>query len=286
MSQHPVFPRDALNLMGVLNLTPDSFSDGGQLLGPGETPDRERLLRRAGALIDAGATVLDLGGESTRPGAHEIDTDREAARVVPAVETLAKRFDIPLSIDTRRAPVATAALDAGACIVNDVSGLRHDPALAAVARRARCLILGHLRGVPATMQQTIAFDDVIGDVTRELLESAELASRAGISEAQLCFDPGIGFGKTEAHNLALLANLNQIRARLPEASALLVGVSRKGFLGKLTGDPAPQRDLASHVAAALALFSGADAVRVHDIAGARRASQIALALRAAKRGPS
>jgi dihydropteroate synthase len=272
-----------LNIMGVLNLTPDSFSDGGQLLRSDETPDRDRLIDRAAELVRCGATVLDLGGESTRPGAEEITATREARRVVPAIEALAKRFELPLAIDTRRASVAAAALDAGASVINDVSGLRHDPELASVARRAECTILGHLRGEPATMQDAISFTDVVAEVTQELLASAELAQRAGIAEARLCFDPGIGFGKTAEQNFALLANLGTLRAALPGDAALLIGVSRKAFLGHLTGDRVTERDLASHVAGAIALFAGADALRVHDAAGARRAAQVALALRAARK---
>jgi dihydropteroate synthase len=276
-----IFPRGRVTIVGVLNLTPDSFSDGGRWLRADGAPDLDALLRGGAAMLEAGAHVLDLGGESTRPGARPVAAAEEIARVVPALEALAKGLGAPLSVDTRKAAVAEAALDAGATIVNDVSGLRHDPALAGVAaRRGAGLILGHLRGEPATMQREIRFTDVVGEVAAELVASAERARAAGIPDARLAADPGIGFGKRLEHSLALLARVDELRARV--GLPILVGPSRKSFLGELTGDPAEARDVASHAACAVAIFAGADAVRVHDVAGAKRAAAVALALREAR----
>ena len=277
-----IFPRGRVTIVGVLNLTPDSFSDGGRFLRDG-APDLAALLRAAEEMLAAGADVLDVGGESTRPGAQPVAEAEEIARVVPALEALAKGLPARLSIDTRKARVAEAALDAGAQLVNDVSGLRHDPALAAVAaRRGAGLILGHLRGEPATMQREIRFGDVVAEVAAELSASAALARAAGIPDERLAVDPGIGFGKRLAQNLALLAGAGRLRELV--GLPVLVGPSRKSFLGELTGDPAGERDLASHAACAVAIFAGADAVRVHDVAGARRAAAVALALREAAQG--
>ncbi|MCC6639949.1 MAG: dihydropteroate synthase [Deltaproteobacteria bacterium] len=269
--------------MAVLNATPDSFSDGGCLLGPDGMPDPAAAVRLAGQLVADGAHVLDVGGESTRPGAREVPEDEEIARTVPVLEALAKATAVPLSIDTRKARVAEAALAAGARVVNDVSGLRFDPDLArVVARGGATLVLGHLRGVPETMQDEIAFDDCLAEVGAELAESAERACRAGVARDRLVVDPGIGFGKRTAENLALLAGAGRLRERL--GLPLLVGPSRKAFLGEITGDPVGERGRATIAACAVAVFAGADALRVHDVAGAARAAAVGLALRRARPG--
>jgi dihydropteroate synthase len=281
MAATPIFPPDRVTIVGVVNATPDSFSDGGRFTrGAGEL-DLAAALAAARSLVAAGAHLIDVGGESTRPGAHEVPEALEIARTRPLLEALAKAVDVPLSIDTRKAAVAEAALEAGAAVVNDVSGLRRDPALAGVAARAGAtLILGHLRGEPGTMQHEIAFADVLDEVAAELAAAVARARAAGF-RGELVVDPGIGFGKRLPHNLALLANAGALRARL--GLPLLVGPSRKSFLGELTGDPVEGRDLASAVACAIAVFAGADAVRVHDVASARRAVAVAKALRDAKR---
>jgi dihydropteroate synthase len=281
MAAAPIFPPDRVTIVGVLNLTPDSFSDGGRLLRGDGGPDLGAALAAARALLAAGAHVLDVGGESTRPGAAAVPAALEIARTRPVIEALAKELDAPISIDTRKAEVAEAALAAGARVVNDVSGLRHDPALARAAQAAgAALILGHLRGEPATMQREIHFDDVVAEVGAELAAAKEQARRLGF-RGELLADPGIGFGKRLPHNLALLANLAELRARV--GLPLLVGPSRKAFLGELTGDPAGARDLATAVVCGVAVFAGADALRVHDAGGARRAAAIGAALRAARR---
>jgi dihydropteroate synthase len=283
MVETAIFPPSRVTIVGVLNATPDSFSDGGRLLRADGALDLGAALAAARELVVAGAHVIDVGGESTRPGSAPVSAGLEIARTQPLIEALAKELALPLSIDTRKAAVAEAALDAGARVVNDVSGLRHDPALAGVAARAGAtLILGHLRGEPATMQQQVAFGDVLAEVCDELAAALERACAGGVPRERLVADPGIGFGKRLPHNLALLANVGVLKAKL--GVPVLVGPSRKAFLGELTGDAVDARDLATAVACGIAVFAGADAVRVHDVAGARRAVAVAAALRGAREG--
>jgi dihydropteroate synthase len=277
----PIFPRDRVTVMGVLNVTPDSFSDGG-VLWRGDRPDVAAALARALEMERLGAHVLDVGGESTRPGARPVPTASELARVVPVIEALAKTTALPISIDTRSAAVARAALTAGARVVNDVSGGRRDPALLEVAAELGAdLVLGHLRGEPATMQDAPHFDDALEEVTRELGACVERALAAGVAAERIAVDPGIGFGKTHAANLTLLAHVGRIGARL--GTPVLVGPSRKSFLGRITGDAAEERDVATVAACAVAIFAGADAIRVHDVAAGVRAAAVAAALRDARR---
>ncbi|MFP8877249.1 MAG: dihydropteroate synthase [Myxococcota bacterium] len=272
---------DRITLFGVLNTTPDSFSDGGRFVDSGEHVDIGAASRAAEAMVRAGADLIDVGGESTRPGSEEVPVARELARTVPVIAAIAKHLDVPISIDTRKAAVAEAALDAGASLVNDVSGLRYDPELARVVARAGAgLVLGHLRGSPASMQRDPHFDDVLDEVGRDLARSVALAREAGVSDKALMVDPGIGFGKRLPDNLALLARSGALREAL--GLPVLIGASRKSFLGELTGEPVGERDSASHVAAAIAVFAGADALRVHDVSGARRAVVVALAMRRAR----
>lgn len=278
----PIFAMGRVTLLGVLNTTPDSFSDGGRFIAPGGAIARDAAVAAALALVREGADVIDVGGESTRPGAAAVSIAEEIARTVPVIAALAKHTTIPISIDSRRSDVVEAALDAGASIVNDVSGLRFDPAIARLAAaRSAWLVLGHMRGEPSTMQDDIRFEDVLREVGDELAASVAQAEAAGVSRARLVVDPGIGFGKRLEHNLALLANTGQLRERL--GLPLLVGPSRKAFLGVITGDPVEGRDLATAAACSAAVFAGADAVRVHDVAAGRRAAQVGLALRAARR---
>jgi dihydropteroate synthase len=279
-----IFPPDRVTIVGVLNATPDSFSDGGRFVRDEAGLDLARAVDLAAELVRDGAHVLDVGGESTRPGAHEVPARIEIERTAPVIEALAKRFDTPLSIDTRKAEVAEAALAAGARLVNDVSGLRFDPALAdVVARAGAALLLGHARGTPETMQRDVHYDDVRAEVEAELAQSLELARSAGVSADRLAVDPGLGFGKRLEDNLALLAEPGRLGAAL--GVPVCVGPSRKGFLGRLTGDPVDARDVATHAACAVAVFAGADAVRVHDVAGAVRAVAVACALRQARSAP-
>lgn len=281
MRHSPIFPRDRVTIVGILNVTPDSFSDGARWLAPeSETPDVGGVVRAAERLEAEGAHVLDVGGESTRPGAQAIPVERELARVVPVIESLAKRTRLPISVDTRKAAVARAALEAGATVVNDVSGGCFEPELLDVTARAGAtVILGHLRGVPATMQDDPHFDDVLGEVGDELAARVAAAEAAGVAPERIVVDPGLGFGKRLADNLALLARCGELARRL--GRPLLVGPSRKGFLGALTGDPVERRDVATVAACAVAVFAGADAIRVHDVAGGVRAAAVGRALRAA-----
>ena len=277
-----LFRPDRVTIVGVLNATPDSFSDGGRFVVGEAGVDVARGVDCAAALLREGAHVIDVGGESTRPGAPEVPAAVELARTVRLIEAIAKRMDVPLSIDTRKAEVAEAALAAGASIVNDVSGLRHDPALAGAAARAGAgLVLGHLRGTPQTMQRDPHFDDVLEEVAGELRESVALARAAGVPLESIAVDPGIGFGKRLEDNLALLARPQALRERV--GAPVLVGPSRKSFLGALTADPVGERDGATLAACAVAVFAGADALRVHDVAGAVRAVAVARALRDAAR---
>jgi len=277
-----IFPRTRVTIVGVLNTTPDSFSDGGRFVGEGERVNVEAAVDAAAGLLRDGAHVLDVGGESTRPGAGPVAAALEIDRTAPVVEALAKRFDAPISIDTRKAAVAASALEAGARVVNDVSGLAFDPDLADVtARGGAVLILGHARGTPETMQRDPHYTDTLEEVTAELGDAVARARAAGVPDERLVVDPGIGFGKRLEDNLVLLA----LPGRLREALGLpvLVGPSRKGFLGALTGDPPAGRDVASAAACAVAVFAGADAVRVHDAASASRAVAVAVAIRDARR---
>jgi dihydropteroate synthase len=283
MHTNELFRRDRVTILGVLNVTPDSFSDGGRFVREsGAAPDLAAVMAAAAAQVEAGADVLDVGGESTRPvGMTPVSIAEELARTRPVVEALAKTFDVPVSIDTRRAEVAEAALDAGAQIVNDVSGGADGALLRLVARRGALLVLGHLRGEALTMMRGVSFRDIVAEVGDELTASIARAEAAGIARARIVADPGIGFGKRAPHSLALLANVGALRHRI--GVPVLVGPSRKTFLGELTAEPDPaRRDSATHAACAIAVFAGADGVRVHDVAGARLAARVALALREAR----
>jgi dihydropteroate synthase len=283
MERATIFSPDRVTIVGILNTTPDSFSDGGRFVREGAPLDVEAAVDAAALLVRDGARVLDVGGESTRPGAREVPARVEIARTAPLIEALAKRFELPISIDTRKASVAEAALDAGAAVVNDVSGLGFDPEIAGlVARRGATLVLGHLRGTPETMQRDPRFQDVLGEVSTELSASVDLARAAGVPRQQLVVDPGIGFGKHLEHNLVLLARVGELRERL--GLPVLVGPSRKSFLGEIGGEPVERRDELTWAACAVAAFAGADAVRVHAVAGAVRAVTVGRALREARSG--
>lgn len=243
--------------MAILNVTPDSFSDGGVHFG------RERAIESALRMEQDGASMIDVGGESTRPGSDPVDEEQELERVVPVIEGIRARSGVTISIDTRKARVARAALDAGADMINDVSALRHDPELGALAaQRGVPVILMHMRGEPRTMQENIHYGDVVEDVMRELSEWRDDAMAAGIAEDQILVDPGIGFGKTYDHNCELLARCEEFTRLAP----VVIGASRKGFVGHLTGQPSgPARMPGSLAAVAAAHRGGATIVRVHDV---------------------
>jgi dihydropteroate synthase len=263
-------------VMGVLNITPDSFSDGGEYL------DSAAAIARALQIEKDGADILDIGGESTRPGATPISTEEELRRILPVIEVLRGKLRIPMSVDTRRADVAETALRAGAEIVNDVSALRTDPRLAEVARRARApLILMHMRGTPQTMQRGPFARDVIRDVMDGLREAVRRAKRAGLAKTQILLDPGIGFGKKHEQNFEILARLPEL-ARLD--CPIVVGTSRKAFLGKALAGPdgpsAPpgERLLGTAATVTASILGGAHIVRVHDVADMVRVTRVADAI--------
>lgn len=256
-------------IMGVLNCTPDSFSDGGQ------HQDYAAAIAHGKQLIDAGADIIDIGGESTRPGMTPVSAAAECKRILPVVAALATH--VTVSVDTCKAEVAAAALRVGAEIINDISGGLLDPELfKVVAAEKAAIILGHLRGEPAQMQENIEFADVVAEVREELSQRVEQAVLAGIERGRVMIDPGIGFGKETAHNLALLTRL----AELAELGhPLVVGASRKRFLGELSGEPALRRELATAAAHTAAILRGASMVRVHDVLAQRAAVRVADALR-------
>jgi dihydropteroate synthase len=246
-------------LMGVINVTPDSFSDGGEYLDAG------KAIRHGIQLADEGAEILDIGGESTRPGAMPVDADEELARVLPVIQGLAvARPRARISIDTSKAAVAAAALEAGAMIVNDVTALRGDPKMAEIVAGAEadCCLM-HLLGNPRTMQEDPRYDDVVDEVKAFLEERLAFAVTAGIAEERIMLDPGIGFGKTAQHNLELLARLNELVAI---GRPVALGTSRKSFLGKLTGRPVDQRLPGTIASCVLAYEQGARVFRVHEVA--------------------
>jgi dihydropteroate synthase len=260
-------------VMGVLNITPDSFSDGGAYL------DSEAAIVRALQIEKDGADILDIGGESTRPGATPVSSEEELRRILPVIQELRRKLRIPISVDTRRADVAEAALDAGAEILNDVSALSKDPRLAEVARRARApLILMHMRGKPQTMQRGPFARDVIRDVMSGLRAAVARARRAGLAKTQLLLDPGIGFGKKHEQNFEILARLPEF-ARL--GCPIVIGTSRKAFLGEavagLGGPSAPsgERLLGTAATVTASILGGAHIVRVHDVAEMVRIARVA-----------
>ena len=257
--------------MGILNITPDSFSDGGQL------PTVAEALRQAHALVQAGAHILDVGGESTRPGAEPVDASTERQRVLPVLHALvAEKLPVQISVDTTKASVAAASLEAGAHMINDISALS-DPAMAAlVARHNAGVVLMHMQGEPRSMQVNPLYHDPVVEISQALLAAQDKARRAGIAAERIWLDPGIGFGKSQAHNLQILRNLQAFCAL---GQPVVLGVSRKGFLGQLTGHSAPQdRDVASAATCVAAYLQGVRIFRVHNVAMARDALRVAEAL--------
>ena len=248
-------------VMGILNVTPDSFSDGGRYA------DINAALQRADEMIAEGADVIDIGGESTRPGSRRVSADDEISRVVPVIEAISKRLDVPVSIDTSKSAVADAAVDAGAEIINDISGLRFDEAIAEVAARHKTgLVLMHSRGEFETMHSQPPVEDIITEVEKDLRRSISAAAAAGVAAEQIVLDIGIGFGKTLDQNLKLIAQLDRLVNEFP-VFPIMVGASRKSFLGKLLGKDDPKERLSGSLAsAAIAVWNGAKILRVHDVA--------------------
>ena len=263
-------------VMGILNVTPDSFSDGGRYQGT------DAAIRHGMAMAEAGADVIDVGGESTRPGAAPVEADDEIRRVIPVIRALARAFaampDSPvLSVDTSKAMVARLAVEAGACILNDVTALEGDPAMAGVARDTGAgVILMHRRGDPATMQRDPRYGDVVADVVAYLADRLSAVKAAGLAADTMALDPGIGFGKTVEHNVKLLAGLQQMAAL---GRPVVIGVSRKSFIGKITGRDSDHRLAGSLAGAVWAAMRGAHVWRVHDVAESVDAARMVGALR-------
>ena len=252
-------------IMGILNVTPDSFSDGGQF------PSLDAALAHAEQMIAEGADIIDVGGESTRPGGEPVSVEEEIKRVVPVIEALSARVTTPISVDTTKSEVARAALDAGAAIVNDISALRFDFYVAdAVARAGAGLVLMHSRGTPATMHRMPPVADIMEEVISSLRASIHMAERRGVSPESIVIDPGIGFGKTQEQNIELIARLDELIAAFP-AYPLMIGTSRKSFIGRIladaSGTPAPASDRLHGTMATItaSVLKGAHIVRVHDV---------------------
>jgi dihydropteroate synthase len=258
-------------VMGIVNVTPDSFYDGGRYNLP------EQAVARALELVDQGADILDVGAESTRPGAYPVSQEEELARLIPVVAELAHRVTVPISVDTCKASVAQAALNVGACIVNDVSALRWDQAMASVvAQSGAAVVLMHMRGTPQTMQQAPQYGDVVKEVAAFFHERIQAAGEAGISKTHIILDPGIGFGKLLEHNLKLLNRLSDLTNM---SCPVLVGLSRKAFIGQLLDRPVEHREWGTAAAVALAVDRGAAILRVHDVAMMADVVKVAAAVR-------
>jgi dihydropteroate synthase len=268
-------------IMAIVNVTPDSFFDGGRLLLEGrEQPDVDLVMRTCEQFASEGAHVIDVGGESTRPGARPVEPERELARIGPVVERLAgSSFALPISVDTRHAAVARQAIEAGADIINDVSGLADPDMAAVVADGGVGLVIGHLRGEPSTMQQAVHFDDVLAEVGDELLAAVERAVARGVERSRIVVDPGIGFGKSAEHSAALVA----ASARLARVTRcpVAIGASRKSFLRTLTGANESDRLAGSLAAALAATRHGASIVRVHDVGQTVEALAVTAAIESA-----
>lgn len=256
-----VFDLSRPRVMGILNITPDSFSDAGLLFDAG-VPALDRILHRAEAMIAAGADMLDVGGESTRPGAVPVSEAAELDRVVPVVECLAREFDVPLSVDTSTPVVMLEAAAHGASLINDVRALTRPGAIAAAAATGLPVCLMHMRGEPADMQRDPRYVDIIEEVSAFLRQRVEACTKLGIARRNIVLDPGFGFGKTAEHNLALLNRLDKLHSL---GFPLLVGLSRKSLIGQVLGRPVEQRLAGSLALAAIAVMKGAVIIRVHDV---------------------
>jgi dihydropteroate synthase len=250
------------HIMGILNVTPDSFSDGGKFF------KLEDAVRQGINMAEEGADIIDVGGESTRPGSNPLAVEEESSRVIPVIEALSKEIDIPISIDTYKAKVAKEALDAGAQMINDISALRFDPEMKNVAAKHNVpIVLMHIKGTPKNMQENPWYEDVFSEITEYLRESIKIATEAGIDSGKIIIDPGIGFGKRLEDNLNILKNLKKISIL---GCPILIGCSRKSFIGKILDLPVEERLEGSLAALAVAIMNGANIVRVHDVKESKR----------------
>jgi len=253
-------------LMGILNVTPDSFSDGG------DHSDTASAVEHAMRMAEEGADIIDIGGESTRPGAARVDLDVEMKRVVPVIRVLSKKIKVPISVDTSKSEVARAAIAEGAVIVNDITALRGDAGMAGViAAGGASVILMHMKGEPGTMQDDPVYGDVMKEISAYLVESIYRAEMAGIDPDSIAIDPGIGFGKLTGHNLEILRRLAELKVL---GKPILVGTSRKSFIGELTGREPEKRAFGTAASVAVAIMNGADMIRVHDVGEMRDVAQV------------
>lgn len=266
---------DVPAVMGILNVTPDSFSDGGRFAG------RDAALEQAVAMARDGAAIIDVGGESTRPGAADVSEQEELDRVIPVIEAVTAAVDVPVSIDTSKPAIMRAAVAAGAAMINDIRALREAGALRAAAELGVPVCLMHMQGQPRTMQQQPAYADVVSEVAEFLAGRVRACVAAGLAEDRIIVDPGFGFGKAARHNIELLANLRQLRS---VGRPILVGLSRKATLGELTGRDVGERVPASIAAAVIAVAEGAQFVRVHDVRETVDALRVAAAVMEKGRG--
>jgi dihydropteroate synthase len=260
-------------LMGILNVTPDSFSDGGLFF------DKDNAVSHGVKMVEEGADIIDIGGESTKPGSKPIELEEELRRVIPVIESIAKEADVPISIDTYKSTVAQRAIEAGAEIINDISGLHFDPGLANVAAKGNIpLILMHIRGTPETMQKNVHYDSLFSEILQYLKDSIQRAESAGLDPGQIIIDPGIGFGKTLEDNLLIIKNLHEFRIL---GKPILLGTSRKNFIGKILNAEVEDRLEGTLSSMAIGVLNGAHIIRSHDVLQAKKALAVADAIRLA-----
>ncbi|HUO76188.1 MAG TPA: dihydropteroate synthase [Thermodesulfovibrionales bacterium] len=261
--------------MGILNITPDSFTDGGLFFR------RDSAIEHGLRMVEEGADIIDVGGESTRPGSEPVEYEEEVRRIIPVIDALAKRIKVPISIDTYKADVAKRALDAGASIINDISGLRFDPGMPKVAAECRVpIVLMHIKGTPKNMQVNPEYEALIPEIVDYLRISIKLAIDSGVREEMIIVDPGIGFGKTFEHNLEILRNLHEFTLL---EKPLLVGPSRKAFIGKILGNASSSERMEGTAAAvAISIMNGANIVRVHDVEEMGRVARVADAIKSGR----
>ena len=259
-------------IMGILNITTDSFYDSGKYISV------DKAVKHALKMVDEGADIIDIGGESTRPGAEPISVDEELKRVIPVIENLSKKLSIPISIDTYKAKVAEEAINAGATIINDISGLRFDPLMPEVASKYKVpVIVMHIKGTPKDMQKNPQYDALIPEITEYLRGSIVLAKQAGVEENMIIIDPGIGFGKLLEHNLQIIKNLKEFTQL---GKPILIGVSRKSFIGKILNDASPSERLEGTASSvAISVINGANIVRVHDVGFMSKVVKVADAIK-------
>lgn len=262
-------------IMGILNVTPDSFSDGGQFF------DKRSAIKRALQMVKEGADIIDIGGESTRPGSDPVPLEEELKRTIPLIEVLTKESNVPISIDTYKSDVAKRALDAGASMVNDISGLRFDPLMKSVVAQYKVpVVIMHIKGKPKDMQKDTVYEDLLLEIITYLKNSIDMAIKAGISEDKIIIDPGIGFGKTFEHNLEIIHNLQKFTVL---EKPILIGPSRKAFIGKILGDAPPGERLEGTAAAvAISIMNGANIIRVHDVKEMARVAKMSDAIKLMK----